>query len=212
MKGSLVVVEGADASGKRTQSELLVRRLRREGKKAALVSFPRYGSFFGRLVKKYLGGGFGSMRSVPPEFASLLYALDRYDAMPSLERSLRAGKIIVADRYSASNIAHQAAKLGGARRKRFIEWLGNAESRLPEPAATFYLDVPVEFSQRLMCGRGRKKDLHEKNIPYLKRARQVYLSLARQHGWEIVVCVKKGRLLSVGEIHSLIWKKLQGCI
>jgi len=212
MKGFFIAIEGADASGKHTQSRLLVQRLRREGRKAVLVSFPRYGSFFGKLVKRYLRGGFGSMHSVPPEFASLLYALDRYGAMPSLERSLRDGKIIVADRYSASNIAHQAAKLVGPRRKRFIEWLRNVESRLPVPEVTFYLDVPVEFSQRLMRGRGRKKDLHEKNAPYLKKARQVYLSLARQCGWEIVVCVKKGRLLSVGEIHSLIWKKLQGCI
>ncbi|MDP2973453.1 MAG: dTMP kinase [Candidatus Diapherotrites archaeon] len=208
MKGKLVVIEGADASGKKTQSRLLVESLRSAGKSVELVSFPRYNEFFGGLIKEYLQGKFGSKEQLPVEFVSLLYSLDRFQAKPMLEKWLAEGKIVVCDRFSASNIAHQAAKLSGARQKQFIRWLSNVESELPKPDLTIYLDVPVEFSQSLMQKEGRKKDLHESDAAYLEKARVVYLQLARQQNWVKIDCVKNRQLLSIAQIHSLIWKKL----
>ncbi|MDP6671168.1 MAG: thymidylate kinase, partial [archaeon] len=169
-------------------------------------AFPRYETFSGSLVKKYLAGGFGSLDELPPEFPSLLYALDRYDAAKSIEESLAAGKIVVADRFTASNIAHQAVKLPKEEQQDFIEWLKGVESRLPKSTITVYLDVPVEISQGLMESEGREKDLHEQNPAFLKRAQEIYLSLAKQSDWERINCVKDEKLLSIEEIHEMVWK------
>ncbi len=206
MAGKFIVIEGSDASGKATQAKRLVERLEGAGREAELISFPRYETFSGSLVKKYLSGEFGSIEELPPEFPSLLYALDRYDVAKSIEESLAGGKIVVADRFTASNIAHQAAKLSGEKQKEFIEWVKGVESRLPEPAVTIYLDVPAEISQGLMDAEGRERDLHEQNPAYLKGVRKIYLSLAEQQDWEKIDCVVGEKLLSIEEIHEMVWK------
>ncbi len=207
MKGKLFAIEGADASGKATQSRLLVERLKREGHTAELISFPRYSTTFGKLIKQYLVGELGAIDSLPAEFPALLYALDRYDAMPRIKESLQQGKVVVCDRYSASNIAHQAAKLPASKQQKFIEWIKEVESALPSPILTIYLDVPAAISQKLM--KGRERDLHEKNLDYLKKVREIYLRLAGQSGWAKIDCVKGGELLPIKEVHEIIWGKIR---
>ncbi len=209
MNGKLIVIEGSDASGKHTQAAQLIERLKKEGFEAELVSFPRYEGFFGNLAKKYLSGDFGAMESLGVEVPSLLYALDRYDAAKPISESLSQGKIVVADRFTASNIAHQAAKLPDEKRQGFAEWLLSVESRLPKPAVTIYLDVPVDVSQRLMQEEGRQKDLHEQNVDYLRDVRKIYLKLASSAGWKKIECVKSEKLLSISEIHELVWKAVK---
>jgi len=207
MKGKLIVIEGGDATGKTTQVALLAAHLRKEGKQVSVVSFPRYGSFFGKLVKRYLYGAFGSLEKVPPEVPSLLYALDRQDAAPAIRKRLEAGAVVIADRFSASNIAHQGAKLSGKKQAEFIRWLRSLDSRLPEPAVTIYLDAPVSLSQRLMRKRGAKPDMHERDIAYIKAVRRLFLKLAKQRSWHKISCARNGRLLPIQEIHGLVWEK-----
>jgi dTMP kinase len=209
MQGKLIAIEGSDASGKATQSKLLVKRLKKEGFKAELVSFPRYNTLFGGLVRSYLQGNFGRASSLSPEFSALLFALDRYAAIPSIEKKLSRGKVVVCDRFTASNIAHQAAKLSGKKQGRFIEWLGVVEGRLPSPSLTIYLDVPVLVSQGLMGKEKRKRDQHERNIPYLERVRRVFLLLARQKNWVKISCVEGKMLLSVEKVHDRVWRAVQ---
>ena len=208
MKGRLLVIEGADASGKHTQSKLLAERLEKEGHKVAFFSFPRYETFFGKLVTKYLQGEFGSLKEVKPELASLLYSLDRYDALPEIEKALKQGKAVVCDRYVASNVAHQAAKFQGGERKQFIEWVESVELRLPKPDLTIFLDLPVEVSAKLMQSRAREKDIHELNKPYLEATRQVYLKLAKQSGWITINCASQKGIRSREEIHELVWESI----
>ena len=207
MPGKLIIIEGSDASGKQTQSRLLVERLEKESSPSASIAFPRYDTFFGKLVKKYLDGELGGKDSMPAEVPSLLYALDRFDASPLIQKMLSENKIVICDRYTASNIAHQAAKLPKETRPALIEWIKQVESSLPVPTLTIYLDVPVEFSQKLMEQEGRKKDLHEQDVHYLKAVREIYLNLASQPGWVKIDCVSGGRLLAINEIHELIWEK-----
>jgi len=209
MQGKLLAIEGVDSSGKGTQAKLLLERLQREGKQAILVSFPRYETFSGKLVRDYLQGKFGSLEEVKPEFAALLYSLDRFNAMPFLEEQLSQGKIIVCDRYIASNIAHQAAKLQGEPQEAFIEWLHEVESPLPKPTATVFLDLPVETSIKLMQSREKEKDIHELNKPYLEATRQVYLKLANQPGWITIDCSSETGIRAREKIHKEIWEKVQ---
>src|SRR5262245_40802393 len=120
--GRLIVIEGVDGSGKRTQTELLSKALAARGVAAVTVSFPHYDSFFGRMIGRFLNGEFGPLEAVDPHFAALLYAGDRLDAKPQLEAALAAGKTILADRYVASNLAHQGSRVTPDKRAEFLAW------------------------------------------------------------------------------------------
>src|SRR5579871_2025076 len=102
-RGKLIVFEGIDGSGKRTQAEALAREFSARGIACAQIDFPRYDGFFGRLVAQFLNGDFGPLEAVDPHFSALLYANDRLEAKPRLEAELAAGKILLADRYISSN-------------------------------------------------------------------------------------------------------------
>lgn len=207
MKGKLIVIEGTDASGKHTQAKLLFERLKKEGFEAGLFSFPRYETFWGGLVSKYLAGELGSLKEVKPEIAALLYALDRLGAAQEIEKMLADGKVVVCDRFAASNVAHQAAKFNGKQRRGFIGWLGTVESRLPKPNLTIFLDLPVGVSAGLMRGRARKRDIHELDLDYLGAVRSVYLSLSKGRGWVTVDCSSGNGIRVIEEIHGEVWEK-----
>src|SRR3989304_9541754 len=109
-RGTLIAIEGVDGAGKRTQTELLGRALAARGVSCVTFSFPRYESFFGKMIAGFLNGEFGALEAVDPRLTALLYAGDRLEAKPELEAALAAGKKILADRSIASNPAHQSPR------------------------------------------------------------------------------------------------------
>ena len=116
-RGKLIALEGIDGSGKLTQLDLLARELDSRGLPTFRISFPRYESFFGKLVGRYLNGEFGELGAVDPHLSALLYAGDRLEAKPEIETALSAGKIVLADRYIGSNMAHQSARVPAGERE-----------------------------------------------------------------------------------------------
>ncbi len=221
-RGLLIALEGTDSSGKATQAQLLFERLQRRGFVVELASLPRYHEFFGSLVGKYLAGEFGSKEELPPEFASLLYTLDRYHMKNDLERKLGLGVSFVFNRYRASNLAHHGAKfLKKTGQENFVKWLKTVESRLPKENATVFLNMPEEAAQKLMNGKdrqqdyrqGKTKDQHESDVAYLARTREIFKRLARKEKWVWVDCAfKEGKewvVRSKEEISVEVWKKLQ---
>jgi dTMP kinase len=110
-RGKLIALEGIDGSGKGTQLDLLARALKTRGFAVLRISFPRYGSFFGNLAAGFLNGDFGAAGQVDPRLSSLVYAGDRWEAKPEMESGLASGKIVLADRYVASNLAHQSERV-----------------------------------------------------------------------------------------------------
>src|SRR6202043_4286485 len=109
-RGKLIVIEGIDGSGKRTQLEMLARSLSERSVPLSQISFPRYDGFFGKLVARFLNGDFGPLEAVDAHFSALLYAGDRYEAKPKIESELATGHTILADRYIGSSHAHQGAR------------------------------------------------------------------------------------------------------
>ena len=143
IRGKLIVIEGIDKSGKATQTRFLVRRLKKEGKRVASVSFPEYKSnLFGKLIKEALAGEHGDFLSLDPFIASTLYAADRYESKEKIEAWLSAGYTVVLDRYVSSNQIHQGGKIRNMRKRvAFLSWLEKVEYgifRLPKPNITFY--------------------------------------------------------------------------
>src|SRR3974390_3368535 len=145
-RGKLIALEGIDGSGKRTQLDLLAGELDARGIATFRISFPRYESFFGKLVGRYLNGEFGVLDAVDPHLSALLYAGDRLEAKPEIEAALSSGRIVLADRYVGSNMAHQSARVVPERREEFLSWLKRLEYELyalPPENLVIYLRVPV---------------------------------------------------------------------
>jgi dTMP kinase len=195
--GKLIAIEGIDGSGKRTQVELLNAALDARGHETFVTGFPIYDSWFGAMVGKFLDGGFGPLEEVDPQFTALLYAGDRFEAKKQIVDALAAGKIVLADRYVGSNLAHQSARVRAAARAEFVKWIEHLEYQiygLPRESAVIYLRVPPLEAQKLV---GRKSmrgytaathDLLEENLRHLEDAAAVYDELAKRENWIRVEC------------------------
>ena len=139
-KGTLIVIEGLDGSGKATQAKLLFESLCQQGKDVRQVSFPDYDSDSSALVKMYLAGDFGSdPGDVNAYAASTFFAVDRYASFKKNWRAFyEAGGIVIADRYTTSNAVHQCSKLPEEEWDGFLRWLFTFEYELlgiPAPDA-----------------------------------------------------------------------------
>jgi len=202
-RGRVIAIEGIDGAGKRTQLGLLAEVLRSQRVAVCQVSFPRYDSFFGQLVARFLNGEFGSLDQVDPHFSALLYAGDRLEARQALEHSLASGQTILLDRYIASNLAHQSARVPPARRSEFLTWLKHLEYTiygLPAEDLVIYLRVPAAEAQRLVGLKAareytrQKRDLLEADLKHLKQAAEVYDQLAREPNWATIECWDASRM------------------
>ena len=162
----IITITGSDGSGKATQTKLLMERAKKEGYKAQTMSFPQYEKFWGRVIKAYLRGEFGTLDEIDPHDASMLYAMDRLEAKERLLKWLREGSNIILDRYLESNYAHQAGKYKGKERDRMLMWLYDLEiekNEMPESDLVIYLDLPVEWTLKAIEGRNKEKGTNRKN-------------------------------------------------
>jgi dTMP kinase len=212
-RGKLIVFEGIDGSGKRTQLELLAQSLLKRGVPFTQVGFPRYDGFFGKLVGQFLNGEFGPLEAVDPHFSALLYAGDRFESKQGMESSLAAGKAVLSDRYIGSNLAHQGARVPAAIRAEFLEWLARMEYEiygLPREDLVLYLRLPVTEAHRLIGEKEQReyttlrRDLQEADTSHLAAAAAVYGELARQPNWVTIECMDSTRraLRLPEEIHK----------
>jgi dTMP kinase len=203
MRGKLIVLEGIDGCGKNTQAKLLEKRIKRIGRRTAQVSIPSYGTPVGKILAEYLLGRI----KIPVEVLSALFAANRYELKEKMEKALKTGAVVIADRYTSSGQAFQGALFNGWKRVEYAEWVAEMEGRLPKPNAIILLDVPPEITRKLLS-KEKHKDIHERDLGYQKRVRQTYLWLARKGKWIVVKCVRAGKLRTKQEIHEEIWRRL----
>lgn len=223
-KGKFIVIEGIDGSGKATQTNLLFKKLKKEGCKVKKIDFPRYkNNFFGKFVGECLAGEHGDFVKLSPRIASVLYAADRFESSQAIENWINQGYFVIADRYTSANQIHQGGKIANKKeRQQFIEWLDKMEFdvfKIPKPQLILYLDVPVQVSQDLLNEREektkkgkfkRKKDLHENNINHLTKARRSAVKMIKGSGsWIKINCAKRGKILSRKEISDMIWETVK---
>ncbi|WP_041671700.1 dTMP kinase [Acetobacterium woodii] len=220
-QGQLIVIEGVDGSGKQTQTKLLYERLLKAGEKVMKISYPRYDKKSSAMVKLYLEGAFGKDPStISPYIASTFYAADRYASYKEdYEDFLNQGGLVLVDRYTTSNMVHQAGKIKDqAERKRFLDWLWDFEFnlyQLPIPDRVFFLNIPPEINQKLIKNRKNKitgkqqKDIHESSPEHLLDAYNSALALVEEYGWSEINCVEENVLRSVDSIHQEIWKSIK---
>ena len=215
--GKLIVIEGTDGSGKSTQFRLMTQHLQQDQIDFKQLVFPRYDQESSALIRMYLGGEFGTHPSdVNAYAASAFYAVDRYASYKKVwGEYYENGGLIVSDRYTTSNAVHQASKEAPENQGEFLKWLYEFEYDklgLPKPDLIIYLDVPTDFTEKLMRHREAdthtKADIHEQDLSYLATCRRTGKAAAEFYGWSVIDCVRDGAMRSIEDIHEEIYHRV----
>lgn len=212
--GKLIVFEGIDGSGKSTQFKLLCDRLESENIDFKKLIFPRYDKDSSALIRMYLSGEFGNdPDSVNAYAASTFFSVDRYASyVTDWRKYYTDGGLLLSDRYTTSNAIHQGAKLEGAERVEFLNWLYEFEFDrlgLPKPDGVIYMDIPSEVSlehiKRRSAETGAAADIHEKSAAYLEKSRICGLEAANHYGWKIIDCAPGNEMRSIDDIADEVY-------
>lgn len=227
--GKLIVIDGLDGSGKKTQADILYNRIKEMGRDVHLIDFPDYKSDSSGPVRMYLNGEIGKDPSkLNPYMCGLFYTADR---AIQFSRSIfdlynRDDSIIISNRYVSANVIHQGSKFQSAKDKEdYFDWIYEIEVEkvgLPKEDITIVLSVPVEVSQRLMDERykqsGGHKDIHESDIAYLRKCYDtvdvvVNHSSSVGYNWvKIDCCDASNNIRSREDIQKDIWEKVRPII
>jgi len=217
-----IVIEGTDGSGKTVQFKRLLKRIKRQGFKCKVLDFPQYGRPSAYFIENYLKGKYGQWQQVNPYQASLFYALDRFEISSQIKKWLAQGKIVLSNRYVASNLGHQGAKIKNKKnRKNFFFWINNLEYKIlqiPKPDLNIFLHLPAAIAYELIKKREKggikKRDIHE-NLDHLRKAEKVYLEVVKLFSKDFITieCSQKKKIISREKIEEKIWgivrKKLE---
>lgn len=184
----LIVLEGLDGAGKSTQVKKLRDYLESVFGRLHYIHFPRYDApVYGELISRFLRGGFGANDTVHPQLVALLFAEDRHGAVPEMRDHLDGGEAVLLDRYVYSNIAYQCAKLSEDEESESLrKWIIDTEYgdfALPRPDVNIFLDVPIDFIESNLHSHREgddrhylegAQDIHEADIEFQKRVRDIY--------------------------------------
>lgn len=221
-KGKLIVIDGTDGSGKATQVSLLIKRLRKEGHTVKTVDFPEYyKNFFGGFIGHCLSEQYYNWLKIHPKIASAIYAADRFESKNKIEKWLKQGCIVIANRYVSANQIHQGGKIKNTKKRNdFLNWLDNMEYKvfkIPRPNVTFYLSLPVTIIEELIIERNKnqkrgylkkKKDVHENNRDFLVNSGKSAMKLVNEvKNFIKIECSRNNQILSREEIHEMIYSQ-----
>ena len=224
MTGKIITIEGLDGAGKSTQIKLLTDRLNALDVKHKFIHFPILSKgFYGELIAEYLRGELGSVENVHPKLVALLFAEDRNEFKYQLKQWLDDGYLIIMDRYVNSNIAFQCAKtISPFEKTKLKNWILDFEfgrNNLPEPDASFFLNVPLKHIENslkeLRTGADRKYlngkiDIHEDSLELQRNVYKEYLCILNEQSnfFEIKCFEDELSWLSPIEIHESIFEQI----
>lgn len=155
---------------------------------------------------------------------ALLYAEDRRDASVLMRRWLLQGDIVLLDRYVYSNIAFQCAKIDdSAEAETLRNWIIKSEYEdfmIPRPDINIFLDVPIGFVDSKLKAERKgddreylhgKSDIHEADISFQMKVRQVYLRQCEMDSkFKRIDCSSQnGEMLPADDIFEKIKKEIE---
>ena len=167
LKGLFICIEGIDGSGKTIQAHCLVKTLKKKCYDAIYTTEPSKGTY-GKIIRKHLLQGDDR---VPAIVEAILFAVDRVDHVENIIKPLlRAGKIVVCDRYVYSSISYQGAY--GLN----LEWIKEINKHAIKPDLAIYIDVPPEI---VINRIKRRKSVMER--PHIQKGvQEVYSRFVRE--------------------------------
>ena len=217
-RGKLIVIEGTDCSGKETQSNLLLEKLRNDGIKIEKKSFPMYDTPTGKIIgasllgKPHMGECIfpEGTTNVPAKVAALYYAADRLYNIESINKMLDDGINVILDRYVESNMGHQAGKFIDKKDKiEMMNWLEDLEYKLlelPKPDIVLFLYMPYQYTVELRNKRAEAADGAERDIEHLKNAEATYSLMAEKYNYNIIHCVKDDKIRTIENINKDVYE------
>ena len=170
----IIAIEGLDQAGKKTQTEMLVKALRKIKVKTAVFSFPDYSTIIGKEIKNYLYG----KRKFPPEIIHYLYAANRREKLDEIKKASSKNSVLVMNRYYHSNLVYGIAN--GLKEK----WLQKLEEGLPKADIVVVLDASQNDS---FSRKKSMRDKFEKDKKFSKKISQIYRRLAKRKS-----CIRTG--------------------
>ncbi|MFA5747348.1 MAG: dTMP kinase [Candidatus Paceibacterota bacterium] len=169
-KGKFIVFEGIDGAGVETHGKLLADHLRGKGLKVERVYYPDYEGPIGGMIHNYLHSRF----DFSAEVQFLIYTADFVKDKERINKWLKEGKTVIADRYFSSTIAYQSIQ--GFPLKKILQMAGILE--LPKPDLIIYIDVSPDISMQRKFSEKNSLDRNESNEKLLRTVRGFYKKLA----------------------------------
>ena len=184
----IIVIEGGDQAGKKTQSELLAKALKARKLKTKLFSFPDYSTPIGKEIERYLHG----KRKFPPQVIHCLLAANRWEKVNEIQKAISKNSILIMNRYYQSNLIY--GLINGLK----AEWLEHLDAGLPKADLVIVLDIhPKESFRRKKSNR----DKFEKNKEFSQKVSSTYRIIAKKKNWKLVDASR-----SKEEVHKSILK------
>src|SRR5258706_12869386 len=211
LAGKLIVVEGADGSGRSTQIAMLVEWLEGSGHATTQVGLKR-STLVSEELDRAQEGNILSRTTL-----SLFYATDFADQLENIILpALKAGFIVLADRYIYTLMARDMV------RGMDEHWLENVYGIALEPDAVFYLNVPPEdLVQRSFAKNsaldywesgmdiGMSRDMFDSFMKYQTAMQKTFRHLQTNYGFTIVDGMRSSEAINA-ELQKKIGAVLAG--
>jgi dTMP kinase len=169
----IIVIEGGDQAGKKTQTELLAKALKTRKLKTKVFSFPDYTTPIGKKIEIYLTG----KQKFPPQVIHCLLAANRWEKLDEIKKAMANNSVLIMNRYYQSNLIYGLVNGLPA------QWLEHLDAGLPKADLVIVLDV----NQRESFSRKKqKRDKFEKNKNFSQKISKTYRKIAKIKKWKVV--------------------------
>jgi len=224
-EGYLIVLEGADGTGKGTQFSKLQETFSENKIPFTVFDFPRYyTNFWGKMVGRYLNREFGDMDNISPYLRTMFFILDQADAKEEIRKAKKKGNIVLCNRYVTSQIFQAGTMKKISDKDKYWRWLEKAfykhlGGEKPDLVIGLYATPKVAFEniekkQERKYSKGKKRDMNEENFDLQKAAaRELVRQCNKRKDWILIKVTENNRMKSVetvtSEIISILKQKLQ---
>lgn len=207
-RGQFITFEGIDGSGKTTQMRLLGERLRARDRDVYETVEPG-GTAVGQQIRRILLDS--ANQDLRPMTELLLYFASRAQNVEQcILPALRAGKIVLCDRFTDSTLAYQGYARGlGAE---IVLALDRIACQGLTPDLTLLIDVDVETGLARMCARNAggttsETRLDDESRDFHQKVRDAYLAVARENPGRIRAIDGRG---APEKVAARVWEIVQG--
>jgi len=190
----IIVIEGSDQAGKKTQTALLAQALKKSKIKTKTFSFPDYTTPLGKEINRFLHG----KRKFPSQVIHCLLAANRWEKLDQIKSAQEQNSVLIMNRYYQSNLVY------GVANDMPLSWLESLDEGLPKADLVLVLDV----SQKESFSRKKtNRDRFEKNAQFLQTISATYRKLAKKYRWNLVNASQSKQAVHA-DIMKILSKKL----